>query len=146
MASKNETDDVRAIEAIIDRQFRSLEWAEGQEADWVAFTGDFHADATLFPAGRPAKRLAVDAFVERMKGLAATSLHSFKQRKLGASIHIFGNVAMAMGVCENKENDEKATRSVEAMLLIKEDDAWKIVSQSWDSESEEKPIPGYLMS
>ena len=146
MASKHETDDVRAIEAIIDRQFRSLEWSKGRDGDWATFTGDFYTDATLYPAARPAKQQTVDAFVERMKGLAQTSLLSFKERKLGADIHVFGNVAVALGACEITENEEKLSRGVEAMLLIKEEGVWKIVSQGWDMESDENPIPGYLIS
>lgn len=146
MASKNETDDVRAIKAIIDRQFRSLEWSKGGDADWAKFTGDFNADATLYPAARPARSQTVGAFVEQMKGLAQTSLLSFKERVLGSEIHVFGSVAVALSACEITENEEKVSQGVEAMLLIKEEGIWKIVSQGWDMESDENPIPGYLIA
>ncbi len=146
MASKHETDDVCAIEAIIGRQFRSLEWSKGRDGDWATFTADFYADATLYPAARPTRPQTVGAFVERMKGLVGTSLVTFKERMLGSEIHVFGNVAVALGVCEITENDEQVSRGVEAMLLIKEEGVWKIVSQGWDMESNENPIPSYLIT
>ena len=146
MPPKRETDDVRAIEAIIDRQFRSLEWSKERDGDWATFTDSFYADATLYPAARPAIPQTVGAFVERMKGLAGTSLVTFKEQLLGSEIHVFGNVAVALGVCEITENEEQVSRGVEAMLLIKEEGVWRIVSQGWDMESEENPIPSYLIT
>ena len=73
MPSSSETDDARDIEEIVDRQFASLEWSNERSADWDAFMRDFHTEALLFPAARPSKSQTVTAFVERMKGLAATS-------------------------------------------------------------------------
>jgi hypothetical protein len=60
---------------------------------------------------------------------------------LGAEIKVFGNVAVAMAACENTT----ITRNVEALLLVKEDGAWKIVSQAWDTESETNPVPAHLL-
>lgn len=146
MASEHQTDDVRAIESIIDRQFRSLQWSKGRDGDWATFTSGFYGDATLYPAARPARPQTVGAFVERMKGLAGTSLVTFKEQMLGTEIHVFGNVAVALGVCEITENDEQVSRGVEAMLLIKEEGVWKIVSQGWDMESDGNPISSYLIT
>ena len=38
-----------------------------------------------------------------------------------------------------------ANRGVEALLLIKDEGVWRIVSQAWDTESESKPIPLHLV-
>jgi hypothetical protein len=59
-------------------------------------------DATLHPAARPAKRQTVEAFVERMKGLAAIMLHSFKETVLGTDVHVFSNVAVALAACPGR--------------------------------------------
>jgi ketosteroid isomerase-like protein len=146
VSGNDQGDDIRAIEAIIARQFQSLNWTPAKPGDWDTFAGDFYPDASLFPAARPAKRQTVDAFVERIKGLSQTTLHSFNETMLGTKVHVFGNVAVALGVCEILENDTDVTRNVEAFLLIKDDGAWRIVSQAWDRESESNPIPTYLMS
>jgi len=140
----SENQDRDAIEAIIKRQFASLDWSPGKSADWQAFAADFFPDASLYPAARPARRQTVDAFVERMKGLVGTKLRSFKETVLGTEIHIFGNVAVALAACEITENDADVSRGVEALLLVKDAGAWRIVSQAWDTESEAKPIPEHL--
>ena len=127
--------------AIIERQFASLSWTVQRQADWASFTGDFLLHAVLYPAARPAKPQFVAAFVERMKGLAETSLRTFRERALGAEIRVFGNVAIAMAACEIVENESQTSRGVEAMLLVKEDGAWKIAAQSWDMESAGNPVP-----
>jgi ketosteroid isomerase-like protein len=128
--------DVRTIQALIARQFGSLSWVPGKLADWEAFAADFHPDAALYPAARPAKSQTVEAFVERMKGLAATRLRSFKETVVGTEVHVFGNVAVALAACEIIENEAGVSRGVEALLLVKEEGRWQIVSQAWDTESE----------
>jgi hypothetical protein len=139
----SENRDRRAIEAIIERQFASLGWSPGRSADWQAFASDFFPDASLYPAARPARRQMVEAFVERMQGLG-TKLRSFDETVLGTEIHIFGNVAVALAGCEIIENGTEVSRGVEALLLIKDGGAWRIVAQAWDTEAEAKPIPEHL--
>ena len=82
MQTDEHRDDVRAIEAVIARQFASLSWAPGTSADWDAFAADFFPEASLYPAVRPVKRQTVEAFIERMKGLAGTKLRSFQEAVL----------------------------------------------------------------
>ena len=145
MNTDEHSEDVRAIQALIARQFGSLSWSPGKSADWEAFATDFYPDAALYPAARPAKGQTVEAFVERMKGLAAAKLHSFKETVLGTEVHVFGNVAVALAACEITENDADVNRGVEALLLIKDGGKWQIVSQAWDTESDTKPIPARLI-
>jgi ketosteroid isomerase-like protein len=137
--------DIRAIEALIARQFASVCWGPGRPADWGAFAADFFPDAALYPSARPVKRQTVEGFVERMKGLAGGSLRTFDERAAGAKVHVFGNVAVAMGVCEVRENGGAPKRGVEALLLVKDEGRWRIVAQAWDMEAEAKPIPAGLL-
>jgi ketosteroid isomerase-like protein len=145
MASDAYSADVHAIQALIARQFGSLSWAPGTPAAWEVFAADFYLDAALYPAARPAKRQTVEAFIDRMKGLAATRLRSFKETVLDTEVHVFGNVAVALAACEIIENEAGVTRGVEALLLVKDGGRWQIVSQAWDSESDTKPIPARLV-
>ena len=145
MHTDERSDDVRAIEALIARQFASLSWAPGTSADWDAFAADFFPEASLYPAARPAKRQTVEAFIERMKGLAGTKLRSLQEAVLGTEIHVFGNVAVAVAACEMTENGAEVNRGVEMLLLIKNEGAWRIVSQAWDMESPSKRIPVQLV-
>ena len=61
--------DVAAIQALIARQFGSLCWAPGKQAAWGVLAGDFHPDASLYPAARPAQRQTVQAFSRADAGL-----------------------------------------------------------------------------
>jgi len=146
MAAPRSGEDIQAIAAVIARQFGSLNWAASAPADWTGFTRDFFPNASLYPAARPATAQTVGAFIDRMKSLSGTSLRAFRQRKLGADIHTFGNVAVGLAACENLENETEVTRGVEAMLLIKDQGEWRIVAQAWDNETEANPIPAPLTS
>lgn len=139
MASQEE--DERAIEALVRRQFESLQWAPGRAADWDGFAADFHPRAALYAKARPATPQTVDTFLDRMKGLAAGPLKRFDERFLGTKISVFGNIAVAFSGCEFTENGTGISRGIEAMLLVKEDGAWKIVSQAWDMETRDNPLP-----
>ena len=78
-----------------------MTWTEEREADWLAFAADFLADAPLFPASRPVEGRSVPNFLTRMKALPSEGLTSFEQSLGGTKIMLFGNVAVAFGVCEN---------------------------------------------
>jgi hypothetical protein len=67
MQTDPHSDDVQSIEALIARQFASLDWTPGVAADWTTFANDFFPGASLYPSARPAKRQSVEAFIERMK-------------------------------------------------------------------------------
>ena len=81
-----------------------------------------------------------------MKGLAKTEMPSFIVSYLGSDMQAFGNAAVAFAAIQMVENEEKTVRGIEAFLLIKEDGAWRIASQPWDTEDETKSIPQYLLS
>ena len=145
METEEQSDDVRAIEALVARQFASLNWVPGTSADWDAFAADFYPDASLYPAARPAKRQTVEAFVDRMKGLVGTRLRSFHEAVLGTEVRIFGNVAFALAACEMTENNSEVKRGVEMLLLIKNEGAWRIVAQAWDTEGPSRQIPVHML-
>lgn len=74
MADERAADDIRAIRALIERQFDSLSWSGESTGDWSSFEADFFPGASLFPAARPTKRQSVAEFVDRMRSLAETKL------------------------------------------------------------------------
>lgn len=139
-------DDERAIETIIRRQFGSLNWKPGVAADWDAVMRGFAPEATLYPSARPARSQTPNAFVQRMQGLAASGLQSFRETVLGFSIRVFGNIAAAVVACEMEENETAISRNVEMMLLVKSDGEWRIVSQAWDAATASRPVPADLLA
>src|SRR5579871_628597 len=140
------SDDERAIEAIIQRQFGSLNWSATERARWSDFTADFFPDAVLYPAARPPAKRTPEEFIERMKGLADSTLRTFAERKLGHRIQVFGNIAVAVAGCAITANGSRESRSVEMMLLVKDDGAWRIVAQAWEAERREQALPRGLLA
>jgi hypothetical protein len=133
--------DTAAIRAVIAAQFTSLAWSPGKPADWDAFRATFFPDTTLIPAARPARRQSVAQFIARLQQLEADgTLTHFRESLLGATIHVYGNVAVALAGCEMLENETTVTRDVSAFLLVKDDSAWRIAAQAWDLETGERPI------
>jgi hypothetical protein len=142
--SEGDETEVREIELVIARQFASLNWTPGADADWSGFAADFHPEASLFPSARPAKQQTPEAFIERMKGLARSSLLSLEEKVVGTAVHVYGNVATAVVACEMVENGISMSRNVEMLLLVKSAARWQIVSQAWDKETPSIPMPVYL--
>jgi hypothetical protein len=138
--------DARAIHALIERQFASLTWSVGTEADWATFASDFLPGANLYPSARPVRAQTVDVFISRIKGLAVEKLGSFHENVLGVEVRVFGNVAVAIAACGIVENGEDTSRGVEMLLLVKDAGNWRIASQAWDRECADRPIPADLLS
>ena len=145
MAIDQTGDDIRAIKALVARQFASLTWTDGDGGDWVAFAADFASDASLYPAARPARRQTVAEFIARMQGLAGTTLRSFHESVLGVEVRVFGNVAVAFAAGAMTENGAQPNRAVEMLLLVKDNGAWRIVAQAWDGERPAQRIPDEWM-
>src|SRR5690349_6603497 len=136
--------DRDAIRVLIDRQFESLSWNEGEVPDWASFTGDFLPEAALYAAARPARAQSVATFRDRMDKLVGTRLRSFDERIAGTTIRVFGNVAVAVVACETVENAKDVNRTVEMMLLVKDAGEWRIAAQAWDKETPTNPITAAL--
>ena len=146
MSTNSQTDDIQAIKKILARQLENISWSPEKESDWEKVAQDFTPDASLYPAARPANAQTVSAFIDRMKALPQAGLRSFEQTMLGAEVHVFGNVAIAFGVCRNLENGSDEVRGIEAYLLVKDSGRWQIASQTWDTENDTQKIPDYLLT
>ncbi|MGI9477435.1 MAG: nuclear transport factor 2 family protein [Hyphomicrobiaceae bacterium] len=143
MPYETDRDEIRNI---VKRQFESLSWGRNKRPDLPAFTDDFIDGASLYPAARPVRGKSVDAFAGRMQALSQSTLKSLDEQLRGLDVHVFGNVAVAMAVCELTENDTEVSRNVEAMLFVRSDGRWRIAAQAWDTETAEKPVPAALLN
>lgn len=142
----SDTADIEAIRALIERQFESLSWGPDKPPGWQAFADDFVEGAPLFAARRPVRSQSIDAFVTRMQGLSQTTLETLDEQLLGLDVKVFGNVAVALAVCELTENRAETSRNVEALLLVRSDGRWQIAAQAWDTASTENPVPAELLN
>lgn len=133
--------DQQAIRTLIAKHFEGLRWSPGEPIDWTAFCADFIPDASLFGAARPARRQTLDAFVERMNGVAQGKLRMFEEKTLGMQILRFGNVAVVLSASELLENAAERNFDVSGYLLVKDAGEWRIAAHAWDHASEHMPVP-----
>ena len=144
MAVPGDTDDVRAIKALIGAHFDALRWSPGTRVDWVTFAADFLPEASLFPAARPVRRQTVEAFIARMNGVADGSLRSFEEKTLGMRVLVFGTIAVVLAASEMLENGTEVNHDVSGYLVLKEDGKWRIAAHAWDKATEQRPVPNDL--
>jgi hypothetical protein len=138
-----ESDEV-AIRALVGNHFEAMRWSPGEQADWATFAKDFVPGASLYPAARPVQPKSVGEFIERMKGVATRTLHTFEEHTRGMDILVFGNVAVVLAASEMLENSAEVNWDVSAYLLIKSDGEWRIAAHAWDKATDEKPVPEHL--
>jgi hypothetical protein len=134
-------EDVQAIQRLIGEHFEALRWKPGGRADWERFSADFIPDASLFPAARPVRRQTLDAFINRMDGLAKAGLRSFEEKTLGMQLLLFGNIAVVLAASEMLENGKDVNHDVGGYLVVKDEGKWRIAAQAWDKAGGEKSIP-----
>lgn len=144
MATVDESDDIRAIRALIGDHFQGLRWSPTTPPDWDTFRADFLPDASLFPAARPARRQTLDAFIERMNGVAKGTLRSFEETTLGMQVLVFGNVAVVLAASRMLENDTEVNHDVSGYLVVKSEGKWRIAAHAWDHASAQAPVPENL--
>jgi hypothetical protein len=100
----------------------------------------------MIASRRPAQAQTVATFLDRMKGLAASTLPGFEERALGGYVHVFGNIAVALVAGETRENAAEVNRDVSGYLLIKDGGRWKIAAQAWDKERPDLSIPKAMLA
>lgn len=144
MGQHGGSDDAQAIRALIGNHFLGMKWTPDTKPDWLKFAGDFCPDAVLFPAARPARAKTLQAFIERMNGVAQDGLRSFEEHTLGMECLIFGNVAVVLAASEMLENNAEVNQDVSGYLLVKTEGKWRIAAHAWDKATPERPVPDHL--
>jgi len=145
MTTSDETEDLRAIKALIGAHFDALHWSPGRQIDWPTFTADFLPDASLFPAARPVARRSLEDFMKRMDGVAqGGSLNTFEEKTLGMQVLHFGNIAVVLAASEMLENGTEVNHDVSGYLLLKDQGKWRIAAHAWDKATNDRPVPEHL--
>lgn len=136
--------DEAEITLLIKNHFEGMRWTRDIRPDWERFSSDFLPGASLFPAARPVQIRTLEAFIERMNGVAAETLHTFEEHTLGMQILAFGNIAVVLAASEMLENDTETNHDLSAYLLVKNEGKWLIAAHSWDKATAERTVPDYL--
>ena len=138
------TADEAEITLLIKNHFEGMRWTRDTSPDWKRFSSDFLPGASLFPAARPVQIRTLEAFIERMNGVAARTLHTFEEHTLGMQILVFGHIAVVLAASEMLENETETNHDISAYLLVKNEGKWLIAAHAWDKPTPERPVPDYL--
>lgn len=132
--------DIKAIKALIERQFSSASWNTFKHPDWDGFEAVFHPDATLFSADQLNAAQTANEFVTRLQSQSKTTRRTFQETALKIDVSVSGNIASAIVDCENIANGLDIHRTIEMLLLVKNATGWQIVSQAWDVARPVEPV------
>jgi ketosteroid isomerase-like protein len=140
MAYQEQAIDIQAIKSIIEKQFASASWNSYKQPDWAGFNSVFHDNATLYAADQLNTALTSGDFTQRLQDQSKTTRRTFQETALKADVFVSGNIATAIVECENIANGVDIHRTTEMLLLVKNSDGWKIVSQAWDKARPVEPV------
>jgi hypothetical protein len=134
-------DDEKEIHALISAHFEPMSWNAENEPDWQSFRGDFHTEALLCGAARPAQLRTLDDFIERMETVARKNLEIFEEHTKGMRILRFGNIAVVLAMSALLENGTEFNNDISGYLLAKSEGRWSIVAHAWDQAKDATSVP-----
>jgi hypothetical protein len=120
--------------------------------NWDRFRSLFAEGARLIVVrisnGHPAPLvMTVDEYVTRSGANMQTN--AFYESEVARRIETFGNIAHVFSTYESRRapGDKPFARGINSFQLVKDGDAWKVMTILWDSEREGNAIPEkYLTS
>jgi ketosteroid isomerase-like protein len=140
MAYTTQAIDIQAIKALIERQFTSVTWNSYKQPDLDGFMSTFHPNATLYTSALPTTAQTPAQFAETLEAQSKSTRRTFQETALKTDVQVSGNVATAIVDCENIANGTEIHRTIEMLMLIKDTNGWKIVSQAWDIARPVEPV------
>lgn len=123
------------------------------DRDWNGIRHYYHPDARLVRTGVDAadtpfaKVMAFDEYVDNVEVLLRED--RFSEIELTHEALVFGNVARVTSVYEFTWTNQAGTRKgrgVNFFTLIRENDAWRIMSIVWDNERAGLALPRELVA
>lgn len=138
-------DEQAAIDALIKTLYDVISFDEGGEPDWLRMRSLFsrHARITrITPEGTD--YLDVGGFQELAKESFELGVYTrFFEIEVVREERRFGGLAHVLSAYETRHNPsavEPFARGVNSLQLIREDEAWKVLSLFWDEERVDNPL------
>ncbi len=138
--------DQARIQDIIETMFSAVSWSPTSPPDFDSFRAAVRSDAVLAPAARPVATTDIESFVARMNGLYRDgAMKHFDERAHKTLVHVFGNIAVAIGSFEASVDQGDITRGVNVFMFVRNEGEWQIAAMGWDNETEHAPLPAELV-
>jgi len=137
-------DHVATITALVEKMLGDISWTPEKAPDFDGFARPIHPAATLVPAARPIAPTDIATFLPRMRDQhSGGAMRFFEESPLGTIVHVFGNIAVALGGYQMVVDRGEPRFGVNAFLLV-HDGEWRITGMAWDMAGENKSLPDEL--
>jgi hypothetical protein len=143
--------DVASVDNLVAALYDVVSGPAGEARDWARFRALFAPGARLHPIqyGDDSLRvpftLTPDEFAERAALYFADS--PFFEREIGRSVESYGgivHVLSAYEVLRSADAEAPFARGVNSIQILYDGEAYRILSLTWDEETERSPIPEAL--
>jgi hypothetical protein len=128
------------IARLLSRLYEVISFAEGDEPDWAGMTEVFspHARITrVTPEGTDYFDLPTfQAMAQELLRVGAYT--AFHESEVACRVERFGSVAHVTSAYETRRDPEARAclgRGVNSLQLVRENDAWRVLSLCWDEEA-----------
>jgi hypothetical protein len=150
MAPLAKAADTDSVDSLVRAVYDVISGPAGTR-DWARFRSLFAEGARLIPVRATAEGarpsvLTVEDYVKRAG--ANFEKAGFYESEAARRVEAFGNIAQVFSTYESRhEPGEKPfARGINSFQVVKDGNAWKVVTILWDSEREGNPIPDqYLL-
>jgi hypothetical protein len=137
--------DTDSIDSVVKAVYEVISGPAGPR-DWARFRSLFADGARLIsirvPAGKPTPNvMTVDDYAKNAG--ASFEKTAFYEASVANRVESFGNIAHVFSTYESRRapGEKPFARGINSFQLVKDGDAWKVMTILWDSEREGNPIP-----
>lgn len=136
------------LDKTIKTLYSAISGAAGEQRDTVLIRSLFSAEGRLSPIGKNKEGritnrvLSVSQYLSGLTRL--TKEKGFFEKELFRKTDVFGNMAQILSTYQSFHNaDDKVPfqRGINSLQLMYDGADWKILSITWNAESDEYPIP-----
>ena len=143
-------DDRAQVRAMLVELYAAFSFDAGAEPDWATQRRLYLSGAVFVPPirqGRDPRADDTEQFLSDFRDFATsepTRTTGFHERIVGARIEVFGGIAHAFVAFEGfVPGDPKvSTRGLDSLQLVRDGDAWRLVSFTTQYESDALSLPG----
>lgn len=143
--------DTDSVDAVTRAVYDVISGPAGPR-NWERFRSLFAEGARMInfrstPQGPVLNVMTPDDYVKRAG--ANTTTNGFFEAEVARRVETFGNIAHIFSTYESRRapGDKPFARGINSFQLVKEGNAWKVMTILWDSERAGNPLPEkYLRS
>jgi hypothetical protein len=137
--------DTDSVDSVVHAVYATISGPAGTR-DWVRFRSLFAEGARLISMrstaeGSAAIVMSPDDYAKRAG--ASFEKAPFFESELARRVESFGSIAHVFSTYESRRapSEKPFARGINSFQLVKQDQAWKVMTILWDAERDSNPLP-----